>query len=1364
MFLKKAISSILATTFCINMTINNLTFFMLQQNVFNDERRELCIYEFQVEDIYGGGIENVQIQIKGEMKKEVIVESSENTTENDFIEDDFIEDDFIEDDFIEDSSTEESSMEDNYIEHESKEEVYTEDTSTEYIFEQEISTEDNFIGESNIEGSFIESSFIEESRIEGSDIEETLEQESNQLEETTTKESKEENQSEENVESTSKENVEDSKEESIEEASEEGIESSKEESIEEESEENSDSSTAVIDVRQVHDVITTNSLGYAISNVVKEGIEEGYTIDIHLSYIISHENYATLEGVRVDWKNAYTVDILPLGFQHKYEEVSYSYERRYAQAINFSSSNVKYSIVEGETNDSAIIDENSGVLTLKKPGTVYIEAEGRIDGKRVRDSYELKIVKGERQFLFLPQIQWNDKGELDVWYGLKQLENPIYMVVDKNNPSYPLWEDIEKIQYTSKSDAFVGKVDNQGKVQFFSGKKGKITVKASLKEDDYYKKTEVFYNINVKPFIIENIEDYIQINNDKPTPNTWYNKPIEISISNNIGEYEISKSEDFINNIWKEKLTIQQECLTEDIMIYLRNKETGMVTEQVIIPYSSVQIDTKQPENIEIIYSKPIFGAKINGNNFKYYNENVFVTIKAEDSGSGIRDVFYTMTTFDEEEEILKEQIPIKVGSKQIKETFSISAKYQGFIGVVISDLAGNVNSYSEIERKNGIVVDNESPKLEVRYEGEVKNVISSQVTDDNLTPFDSNASNLKTSIIYKGKVKVVLSIEEENFFKEDVNVQISKDGSVIQNISMDWIENGNNHYISSVVLEEDGDYEIKIIYKDRSGNKMQWICKEPINQSGEYEYGSNIIKIDKIPLLEENVSRASEVNVVFNEPSNVIDNVHYYNQHIKGLIQVKGVDIYTENIDVVINNASILMDKWIKEGENWVASFVLEEENTYNIIVTYKDVTLHESIQYQSPVLILDKTAPIIKVDGITNQSANNQIENIGFQVTIEDKHINTNTLQISMLGTFRKEDGSFYTQNIEDGKLNEVIAKEKYIYTVKNLEEDGFYEFFCRVEDLAGNEGTTMTVKEINKNTKSSIWNEAEKVEFSVNRKGSVFQISDYAKEIIQYYYIQQVEKDIEIVEVNADLLQDYNIMLNGILLEELKDYRVEKIDGVDEWNRYVYKINKTLFQQDGEYIITVTSLDNAQNKGYSDIKQAKIHFVVDSTPPSITYSGIWDNGIYNETERKVILFPVDSGGKLQSLVVQVMNEKGEILHTPINSQGEELLNTLLKGKGIIEFSLKEGNNQFIKIVCKDSSKGNGSIGNVKEVTIQNVSVTKKDSKHSLLKIANLLTKNKNSNSIVVFIGVSICILFIVFFYVIREIRIKYKNKKNL
>jgi hypothetical protein len=303
--------------------------------------------------------------------------------------------------------------------------------------------------------------------------------------------------------------------------------------------------------------------------------------------------------------------------------------------------------------------------------------------------------------------------------------------------------------------------------------------------------------------------------------------------------------------------------------------------------------------------------------------------------------------------------------------------------------------------------------------------------------------------------------------------------------------------------------------------------------------------------------------------------------------------------------------------------------------------------------------------------------------------------------------KNGKIEKSLVETGVIGDVVNGKSY--TIENIEEDGIYRVTCTVVDKAGNEydsvyivdgeGNPTTVEKTARDTLLS---------FSVNRNGSTFDLDENTLKLVDNYYVQNVNDDVVITEINADEIEKYQVTLNDKTLEEGRDYSITKEGGDEDWTHYVYKIDKSLFSAEGEYNVVVSTTDKAKNNAFSDVKNAGIDFVVDRTAPKVTVSGMQSGGRYQTERQTVTIIPTDDGGALASLMVALVDSKGNIESKLVDLSGVELLYALEEQNGIITIELDEGLFQNVRIVCTDYSVDEDGNVNTYDETFGDVSVS--------------------------------------------------------
>ena len=374
----------------------------------------------------------------------------------------------------------------------------------------------------------------------------------------------------------------------------------------------------------------------------------------------------------------------------------------------------------------------------------------------------------------------------------------------------------------------------------------------------------------------------------------------------------------------------------------------------------------------------------------------------------------------------------------------------------------------------------------------------------------------------------------------------------------------------------------------------------------------------------------------------------------------------------------------WTSNGDIHTATVSFTDDAYYTIGMSYTDMAGNQAAAFTEQNFYVDKTMPYVTLQGIRNNSANNG-ETIGFILTCTDTNFD---VFAPVLTVARLVDGQ---NKVETYSFDRTVSVANGIqYVIDNLPTDGIYSLVCTVYDKAGNafnkiiylDDNGQEVSEMNV-TDASV----SLLDFSVNRDGSAYKLDDATVAMLGSYYIREIGDNIVIYETNVDDLTEYVVELNGKVLEESKDYTVEKSGGNGEWYVKKYIINKDLFEEEGEYKIVIHTKDSAENEAYSDIKGAELSFVVDKTAPEITVSGVENNGRYQVESQTVTVIPTDDGGKLETLDISVLDNNGNPVEGyPVAYKGSTLTDELDKNNGNITFAIPEGTGMSVVIHCSD------------------------------------------------------------------------------
>ena len=443
----------------------------------------------------------------------------------------------------------------------------------------------------------------------------------------------------------------------------------------------------------------------------------------------------------------------------------------------------------------------------------------------------------------------------------------------------------------------------------------------------------------------------------------------------------------------------------------------------------------------------------------------------------------------------------------------------------------------------------------------------------------------------------------------------------------------------------------------------------------------------DSTVIVVDNITPTSKIT--YNAPVQTANGISYYDGDINATIVITEANFDAKDVVVTVT----------KDGENFpvnvswrddsvdthTGTFTLTKDGDYIVSVQYKDKSGNQMTSYKSNELTLDATKPTIKVSNIKANSANKD-EKYGFVITVNDTNLDASSLKPVLKAVVQKEEGVYVTVDIDLGNAKTVVNGQTYTYTVEDLPDDGLYTLTCSVKDMSSN-GMSQIVLDDSESY--------DQVQFSINRNGSAFGYGNkFSEELVGQYYIYSVDEDVVIVEVNVDPIEEYKVTLNGKELVEGTDYTTIQTSKDGEWSKRTYTIKKALFESEGEYSIIVSSTDKADTTAFSDVKNLSLAFVVDQTKPVLTITGLEAGGRYQTDAQTVTLIPTDEGGRLNSLTVLVMDSNGNPLKDDAGADisvrfemaGEELLKHLEENDGKVTFTIPEGLNNQVKIICND------------------------------------------------------------------------------
>lgn len=523
----------------------------------------------------------------------------------------------------------------------------------------------------------------------------------------------------------------------------------------------------------------------------------------------------------------------------------------------------------------------------------------------------------------------------------------------------------------------------------------------------------------------------------------------------------------------------------------------------------------------------------------------------------------------------------------EMQKTITVNNNSNDIVVLVkMTDRAGNTS-----EKQIKFSIDKTNPVIEVKY--------------------DNNVPDETYKDIFKANRTATIKITERNFNGKDVIHRITNTDGVIPALSA-WEEHKNTenpdetYYTATIAYTADGDYTFDISYSDLADNAAE-------------KFAQHKFTIDKtIP------------TVVVSYDNNSALNGNYYKADRTATITIVEHNFDSSRVNVVgtaTDNGIALSfpatSTWTSNGDTHTATINYSSDAKYTFDIEFLDMAGNPISDYTPEEFYVDKTAPTLEISGVEDKSANNNT--VAPVVTYSDTNFNKDSVNIELSGVNNGKVN--YAGSVED-----VTNGQKFTYAdfekVQNV--DDIYTLTATLTDMAGNE-TTKTIV------------------FSANRFGSVYTFDSFLKSIEGKY--TNTEQDVVFTETNVDTLDRESIKLklvkNGTPsdLKEGNDYTITTSGGNGQWSQYKYIVNKALFADDGNYRLTIYSMDAAGNvnENIDESKKAEISFGIDKTNPVIVPID-FESGKQYPVEVKNVKAEVKDNLVLESVKIYLNGEEVE------------------------------------------------------------------------------------------------------------------------
>lgn len=712
----------------------------------------------------------------------------------------------------------------------------------------------------------------------------------------------------------------------------------------------------------------------------------------------------------------------------------------------------------------------------------------------------------------------------------------------------------------------------------------------------------------------------------------------------------------------------------------------------------------------------------------KYSNTDVKNTIDNREYFSADRIATVTIR----ERNFRADEVLIKVTATDVTNTPVLTLNEDGIVKAY-ADQGSDRKSWTEyeagtwrVENDEFIITLNYTTDANYTFDIEYQDLAKNKAEDYAEEKFtvDKKAPHTHT-VTYEGDVKTsvidnILKVLTFGYYDAKVKVTITADDDI----------SGVNSFIYSYITSENasgvnsGMKDVAIEATDITQNGKTFtatfeIPKEILTNKNQFNGTVSFTAVDRAKLSSDHKETATIIvdniaptaKITYNAPVQTANGISYYDGNINATITIDEANFDSSDVVVTVTKngtAYPVNVSWRDDSADiHTGTFTLTEDGDYIVSVQYQDKSDNQMTSYTSNELTLDTTAPTIKVSNIKANSANKDAE-YSFMIEVNDINLDDSSIKPVLKAVKQTAEGVYEVVEIDLGNATTVVNGQTYTYTIDNLPDDGLYTLTCEVKDMSAN-GTAQIVLDDGESY--------DQVQFSINRSGSAFGYGNtFTEELVGQYYIYSVDEDVVIVEVNVDPIENYTVTLNGKELVEGTDYTTVQTSKDGEWSKRTYTIKKSLFEAEGEYSIIVSSTDKADTTAYSDVKNLSLAFVVDQTKPVLTITGLAAGGRYQTDAQTVTLIPTDEGGRLNSLSVVVLDSNGNPLKDDngtdisvrFDMSGEELLKYLEENDGKVTFTIPEGLNNQVKIICNDCAVNADNLTNEYSELFERVTVS--------------------------------------------------------
>ena len=323
----------------------------------------------------------------------------------------------------------------------------------------------------------------------------------------------------------------------------------------------------------------------------------------------------------------------------------------------------------------------------------------------------------------------------------------------------------------------------------------------------------------------------------------------------------------------------------------------------------------------------------------------------------------------------------------------------------------------------------------------------------------------------------------------------------------------------------------------------------------------------------------------------------------------------------------------WTTYGDTHIARVIFPGQGVYTLSVSGQDLASNQATSYTCPEFVIDTEKPVISISvgGQADASGHAYTKDAALEVTVDDTNVSAATT-IDLDGIGVGTSAGAYAQNRADSATKITVSAAS---PAEKPECDGVYRINVNAVDMAGN-------------------TETKTVDWSVNRFGSTFVLSDATKDMVAKQYLtDKALKDVAVTEINPSGVSSDNVSVqvakgtSSSLLTMGSGFTFDSAGESNGWPAYSYVISRDNYKSDAAYQTIVHSQDAAglvaentmAGKNESRTGSADIAFAVDNTAPIVSFSG-FDEAVVSDTKHPVNVH-IEDNLALDHAIVKVNDE---------------------------------------------------------------------------------------------------------------------------